>query len=157
MRASSSLDALARALAHAAYVGMPDVQYMRRDYETAAKWTPEQRAKAIQEQSFPEVAAQRRPDMSECVVIAMFPQMWGSTALGFGGLGGAAMTEAYTIALEGPGRDVAIYWAGRFAYRIAPAEVTEAQRANLQADLAASRTVSCDEAEARYGATLLQG
>lgn len=30
------------------------------------------------------------------VEMYMFPQMWGSTALGFGGMGGQAMTSAYT-------------------------------------------------------------
>lgn len=29
-------------------------------------------------------------------VFRMFPQTWGSTALGFGGIGGQAMTSAYT-------------------------------------------------------------
>lgn len=28
-----------------------------------------------------------------------FPQMWGSTSLGFGGIGGQAMTEAYTTVI----------------------------------------------------------
>ena len=30
----------------------------------------------------------------------MFPQMWGSTALGFGGIGGQAMTTASTVIVE---------------------------------------------------------
>ena len=53
-------------------------------------------------------------------VIAMFPQMWGSTALGFGGLGGQSMTTAYTIVLSNNGwsRDYMVYFGRRFAYRV---------------------------------------
>lgn len=32
--------------------------------------------------------------------IRVFPQVWGSTALGFGGVGGQAMTSAYTTVVE---------------------------------------------------------
>lgn len=44
---------------------------------------------------------------------------WSSTALGFGGLGGQAFTDAYTIvlrsALDG---SYCVYFGGRFAYRV---------------------------------------
>ena len=40
----------------------------------------------------------------------MFPQMWGSTALGFGGFGGQAMTSAYTTVVN----DVAYGYYGVF-------------------------------------------
>lgn len=40
----------------------------------------------------------------------MFPQMWGSTALGFGGIGGQAMTTAYTTVVA----DVGYQWYGVF-------------------------------------------
>jgi hypothetical protein len=46
-----------------------------------------------------------------------FPQVWSSTALGFGGIGGAAITEAYTTVVVL--NDVAcVYFDGRLAYRI---------------------------------------
>ena len=32
--------------------------------------------------------------------LRVFPQVWGSTALGFGGVGGQAMTAAYTTVVE---------------------------------------------------------
>lgn len=32
--------------------------------------------------------------------LQVFPQIWGSTALGFGGIGGQAMTSAYTTVVE---------------------------------------------------------
>lgn len=153
MRASSPLDALSRALAHAAYVALPDVSYTQRNYQAMAKWSAEQRAQARQAEDYPQTLAHRRPDASEIRVVAMFPQTWGSTALGFGGLGGAAMTEAYTTVLEGPGRQQAVYWAGQFAYLIDLARVSDAQRETLLADLAGRRTVSLEIARERYGAT----
>jgi hypothetical protein len=50
-----------------------------------------------------------------------FPQLWGSTALGFGGIGGACMTTAQTVVVmthDGVGK-AAVYFGGRFAYLIA--------------------------------------
>ena len=48
-----------------------------------------------------------------------FPQMWGSTALGFGGIGGAAMTQAQTTIVLPDDRSVAhVYFNARFAYTI---------------------------------------
>ena len=59
----------------------------------------------------------RRPYECECDV-DMFSQVWGSTALGFGGIGGQAMTSAYTVIVRGPMGDAAVYFNGRFAYHI---------------------------------------
>ena len=48
-----------------------------------------------------------------------FPEQWGSTALGFGGLAGQAFTEAQTIVVfDDMYYRAAVYWAGRFAYTI---------------------------------------
>jgi hypothetical protein len=48
-----------------------------------------------------------------------FPQMWGSTALGFGGIGGAAMTKAQTTIVLPEDRSAAhVYFNSRFAYTI---------------------------------------
>lgn len=52
------------------------------------------------------------------VECTMFSQTWGSTALGFGGIGGQAMTDAYTVVVYGPMGDVCVYFGGRFAYHI---------------------------------------
>ena len=49
---------------------------------------------------------------------AMFPQMWSSTALGFGGIGGQAMTTAYTVILCDDNLGMHVYFSGRFAYHI---------------------------------------
>jgi hypothetical protein len=58
----------------------------------------------------------RRPRIDE-VKTYHFPQMWGSTALGFGGIGGAAMTEAYTTVVT-MYNQVAVFFDGRHAYSI---------------------------------------
>ncbi len=49
----------------------------------------------------------------------VFQQTWGSTALGFDGIGGQAMTTENTyvfLDLEN-GKDCYVYFAGRFAYK----------------------------------------
>lgn len=46
-----------------------------------------------------------------------FPQMWGSTALGFGGIGGAAMTTAQTYVVF-TYESVFVYFGSRFAYEL---------------------------------------
>lgn len=52
--------------------------------------------------------------------IHIFEQVWGSTALGFGGIGGQAMTAANTwvfvpISCE---QKCFVYFGGRFAYKV---------------------------------------
>lgn len=42
--------------------------------------------------------------------LTMFLQTWGSTALGFGGIGGQAMTDAYTTVI----REIYSEWCGVF-------------------------------------------
>lgn len=59
----------------------------------------------------------RRPYEDNCKV-TMFQQGWGSTALGFGGIGGQACTNAYTVVVEGPMGDACVYFAGRLAYHV---------------------------------------
>jgi hypothetical protein len=53
----------------------------------------------------------------ECRVVS-WPQTWGSTACGFGGMGGCMMTTAQTTVIVGPLGDVAVYHAGRLARHI---------------------------------------
>lgn len=49
-----------------------------------------------------------------------FEQTWGSTALGFGGVGGQAMTTAITYVFIpiGVNQKCFVYFAGRFAYAV---------------------------------------
>lgn len=58
----------------------------------------------------------RRPREDD-VDIYHFSQTWGSTALGFGGIGGAAMTKAYTTVIILQSKYAVIFFDGRFAYK----------------------------------------
>ncbi len=97
---------LSNALAHACFEGFPVIEYETRDWEAYSKTKTEALIKRT-----------RRPSTYDTEVVGMFPQMWGSTALGFGGVGGAAMTTAYTIILK-CGRHFAVYFGGRHAYTV---------------------------------------
>lgn len=57
-----------------------------------------------------------RPGVTDLQIIH-FPQMWGSTALGFGGMGGAAMTTAYTTVIICE-ENAAVFFGGRHCYSI---------------------------------------
>jgi len=57
-----------------------------------------------------------RPSLYDVDVI-QFPQTWGSTALGFGGMGGAAMTKAYTTVIICRA-NAAVFFAGRHCYSV---------------------------------------
>ncbi|KVP75332.1 hypothetical protein WJ96_06110 [Burkholderia ubonensis] len=157
MQLTSPIDAVARAIHHAAFVAIPDIHYRKRELSAMKGWSAEQRMDAMRNNTVPETDAVRRPDATECEVFAMFAQTWGSTALGFGGIGGAAMTPAYTVIVAGPNGHLAVYWAGRFAYLIDPAKQTEKQRKALQEDLGNRWTVGIFEAASRYGTVLSHG
>ena len=92
MKANDPLNAMASAMYSAIAKDLPDITWTRRD------GTPRT----------------RRPH-SDDVSVHQFPQNWSSTALGFGGVGGAAMTTADTTIIE-CGAHCAVYFAGRLAY-----------------------------------------
>lgn len=53
----------------------------------------------------------------------IFPQTWGSTALGFSGMGGQAITTAYTIVcIPLCDQMCHVYFGGRYAYSAEPNE-----------------------------------
>lgn len=157
MRLHSPIECLASSINHAAYMALPELEYPQRDWETFNTWSEQQQVEARKGKiEFPTRLVKRRPLADECEVQAMFPQTWGSTALGFGGVGGAAMTPAYTVVVQGPGGEQVVYWSGRFAYVIAPNAQTQQQREAWASDLQAHNTVSRAEAVGRYGASLEQ-
>lgn len=84
-----------------------------------------------------------RPGPEE-VEFVMFPQTWGSRSLGFGGLGGAAMTKAYTVVAIGPRGDACVYFDGHLAYQVA--EVTK----EFQEDIRKQWMPSVGDALQRY-------
>lgn len=108
---------LHEALAHAQYEGFSDIEYETRDFEAIRKAkTAAEKAEALHNTT----PATRRPHGSrDFWVYAMFPQTWGSTALGHGGMGGASMTTAYTIVLECQHtQEYLVYFGSQFCYKV---------------------------------------
>lgn len=108
MRIGNPLEALTQSLAHAQYEGFGEVEYEDRDWDHYRKTKEDRRIKKVRKHSTYDIS-----------VYAMFPQTWGSTALGFGGIGGQAMTPAYTVIVESNHTgEYCVYFGGRFAYRV---------------------------------------
>lgn len=86
---------------------------------------------------------------SDDFVIHAFAQAWGSTALGFGGMGGQAITEANTYVLEpvapnAPDYNTChVYFAGRYAYSVP-------YGTQFCVDLVSQNMAPISEAAARY-------
>lgn len=153
---SSPLQVLADSLYDAAYRALPDFRHETRDWDADKHLSPQERAQARKNgEPFPTKIVMRRPAASECTVIAMFPESWGSTALGFGGMGGAAITDAYTVVIRGPEGHHVVYWAGRFAYLIEHQHQSSEQAQAWAEDLLKARTASRQDALVRYGARLI--
>lgn len=120
MRTNNPIEDLHSALAHAEYVGASDIDCHERDWELYRATGEDNR-----------IPKTRRPVKGEIVVVAMFPQTWASTALGFGGIGGAAITDAYTIVLKSD-FEYLVYFGGRFAYKVSEPNETFGQDLNKQ-------------------------
>lgn len=158
----SPLDSLHLCLGSAQFKNLPDVFYFRKDYPAIRRLT-ELETKAcvskeavVGDEAWPGTWLLRRPAQAELLVKAMYPQCWGSTALGFGGLGGSAVTWAYTTVIEGPDGDAAVYFGGQFAYLI-PAKPSGVPRSaeHIQAfqdDILKQQLESVTAAVMRYGA-----
>lgn len=82
----------------------------------------------------------KKPDIDHFYLYT-FEQIWGSTALGFGGIGGQALTEAntYVFIPEGIDQKCFVYFAGRFAYSV---DCTETFMADVQKKNMASVSMS---------------
>lgn len=86
----------------------------------------------------------RRPYAHE-VEVYSFDQTWGSTALGFPGIGGSAMTRATTVVVAGPD-EACVYFGGQFAYRVKGWRNSEA----FNRDMRAYNVADVMRAAARY-------
>jgi len=106
MRAGNCVESLAAAYYAALYVDLPPVEYRQ--------WTPAMKKDGVLPHDAP--IANCRPDDLD-VQVAHFEQDWGDTSLGFGGIGGQAITSAYTTVITCNG-SAAVYFAGRHAYSI---------------------------------------
>jgi hypothetical protein len=110
------ISCLAECIAHAQYVGFSNIEYDRMDYEAvrAAKTADEKHASMRTT-----VPATRRPTTRDFTVYSMFPQVWGSTALGHGGMGGSAITTAYTVVLAcTETSEMLVYFGSQFCYKV---------------------------------------
>lgn len=100
---SLSVESITESIYSALFVDLEPIEYSSFSFENG-------------ERKFKEFRY-RRPRIDE-VEVYTFPQTWGSTALGFGGIGGSAMTTAYTVVvLRYP--QACVYFGGRLAYKIA--------------------------------------
>lgn len=147
---SEALSSLHSALAQAIFLDLPDVHYSDRNW---AKWRDlsreEQAAATKNPDDYPDLFFKkvRRPRDDETEVF-MFPQTWGSTALGYGGIGGSAMTTAYTVVISS-GISYCVYFgSGRLAYKV---DVTRVKSEFLN-DLNNHNMASVSEAKGRYSA-----
>ena len=84
------IQALSSALYRATLLDLPDITYQVPDYE--ARKAKNKNKDAVMNRT-------RRPTTYD-VRVHMFMQTWGSTATGYGGMGGASTTEEYTIIIE---------------------------------------------------------
>jgi hypothetical protein len=133
MMLSSPIETLAHALASAQYVNMPDIPDQRRKLmsQPYSGSTPEE-YKKWREREWE--IYNRRPFAHELYVKAMFVQGWGSTALGFGGIGGQAMTDAYTIIIGCELNCIlCVYFGGEFAYNL---DLTKCDIQKINEDIA---------------------
>ena len=100
---------LTKIIAHACYEGFDEFVYETRNFSAGKN----------ADGTFPMIQRTRKHRPSDVQVVACFPQTWGSTALGFGGLGGQAITGAYTTIVSSTLHGTyLVYFGGRFAYRI---------------------------------------
>lgn len=106
--ADNPISDLANCIAHAQYEGFSSIEYENRNWVLYRETGEDVRIKSL-----------RRPTTRDFGVYAMFPQTWGSTALGHGGIGGAAVTTAYTIVLECYAtQEFLVYFGGEFCYKV---------------------------------------
>lgn len=165
LHSHNPVEAVAAAMYSACLRDLPDITYRDRDWkkhremmnamsqEEKAAYYQRERESGRLEDHF--VEKMRRPTPDDVHVTAMFPQMWGSTALGFGGLGGQAMTTAYTTVIECQSNGhYAVYFgsSGRLAYLV-PSLRQDGSKFDLSLffhDIAERSLASLDEAQRRY-------
>jgi len=135
MNHSDPLNTLADAIGAALHVDLP-----LKSREQIVDWKTKQTA-----------TKWYRPSRHD-IEVTMFPQMWGSTALGYGGIGGAAMTTAYTVIIRTAGC-WAVYFGpgGRLAYKILDSEFTKPTGIDqFKYDIEKHNMASVSEATRRY-------
>jgi hypothetical protein len=122
MNATNPIETLAGCMAHAAYEAFPEYKYKDRDWAKHDKWRSTLTREEMKTAVAPAdcfVEKTRKHSFYDLTVYNMFPQTWSSTALGFGGIGGQAITSAYVCIIESNlVGGYAVYFGGRLAYVI---------------------------------------
>lgn len=119
---TNPVQVLANVTAKATYTKVfPDINYWSRNFEATAKMNVSE-LKALGNHNYEThphlwIAKERNPTTYDFSVVGFFPQTWGSTALGFGGIGGAAVTTAYTVVLK-MNNYYAVFFSDSLAYTI---------------------------------------
>ena len=147
MRIGSPFDALHEAIASATHKDLPDIEYWNRDWMAYRKLSKDEQAR-LRPGEGPGETRKRRPGADE-VEIVMFPQTWSSTALGYGGMGGAAMTPAYTVIVSDMNMFCVYFGCGRLAYAINGRKQSPEGRERFRADMTAQSMAHCGDEE-RY-------
>ena len=151
MNATNPIETLAGAMAHAAYEAFPEYRYQDRNWALHDAW----RATLSREEMKTAVAPpecfvekSRKHSFYDLTVYSMFAQTWGSTALGFGGIGGQAITSAYVCVIESNlVGGYAVYFGGRLAY------VIERPNEKFMEDITRHRMVDARLGKAAYERT----
>lgn len=151
MDLGSPFDALHSAMASAMHRDFADIEYEDRDWTAYSMMTREEQLEARKSGNIgPTIKKVRKPNPWDLEVI-MFAQGWGSTALGYGGIGGAAMTSAYTVIVI-CGNEYCVYFGsgGRLAYKIDVAKLTSKGRETLLNDIHSHNMPDCQDFAGRY-------
>lgn len=149
MRLGSALMAVHSALAQALHKDLPDISYTNRDWDAWRAMSKEAQGLAIKQNQVPQVQATRRPREDDVEVI-MFPQAWGSTALGYGGMGGASVTSAYTVIVHDHANYCVYFGEGELAYKLEYARMSPEGRQNLRDDIQSHHMMDRQKAHSRY-------
>jgi hypothetical protein len=151
MNATNPIETLAGAMDHAAYEAFPEYTYRDRDWPKHDAWRATLKREEYKTAVAPDdcwVEKTRRHSMYDLTVYSMFPQTWSSTALGFGGIGGQAITSAYVCVIEsGLVGQFAVYFGGRLAY------VIVRPNASFMEDVARQRMVDARLGKVTYERT----
>ena len=151
MNAVNPIETLAAAMAHAGYEAFPLYHYKDRNWARHDAWRSTLTREQLKTAVAPDdcfVDKTRKHSLYDLTVYSMFVQTWGSTALGFGGIGGQAITSAYVCVIESNllGQ-FAVYFGGRLAY------VIERPNTKFMEDIASQRMADARDGKALYERT----
>lgn len=137
------------ALGAAIHRDLPDCEDISRDWNAWNKLTTEERNLLMKENKIPLITSMRRPREHE-VEVYLFNQTWGSTALGYDGVGGQALTSAYTVVVEFHGVFCVYFGGDRLAYKVDLNDLASVSYKHFAIDLDARNMPDVMRAAERY-------